>query len=267
MKLKRYTSHLTISSDDNNIEKQKAKNNLSHIEKYIKKLILISIKTKKILEKNDYFYEEEKRKKFNLKNIKIKPTPFQKYQKFKNNKFPILTQNNFNNNNNKNNRILTSYPINNQQRVIKINSNLITISNFNIKHLRKNKTHSNNQYQFYRTHKNFFFKPKRLLSNLNLQTEPNKNNNLKQDTIQSKAKYHTIKINKSNKIIQTAEPKKRSREKLFSALDKFPILNIFNYQSKINNKLFENRIVKEERANKIHLDNFVRIKFNDLLVD
>jgi hypothetical protein len=264
MKLKRYTSHLTISSDDNNIEKQKAKNNLSHIEKYIKKLILISIKTKKILEKNDYFYEEEKRKKFNLKNIKIKPTPFQKYQKFKNNKFPILTQNNFNNNNNKNKRILTSYPINNQQRVIKINSNLITISNFNIKHLRKNKTHSNNQYQFYRTHNNFFFKPKRILTNLNLKTEPNNNN----FTIKSKTNYRTIKINKSNKIIQTAEPKKRKREKIFSALNKFPILNIFNYHSKINNKLFESdKYEKEERKNKIHLDNFAKIKFSDLLLD
>ena len=264
MKLKRYTSHLTISSDDNNKESQKAKNNLSHVEKYIKKLILISIKTKKILEKNDYFYEEEKRKKFDLKNIKIKPTPFQKYQKFKNNKYPIILKQN---NNKTNKRILTSYPINNHQEMNKINSNLITISNFNIKHLRKNKTQSNNQYQFYRTHNNFFFKPKRILTHLNLQTEPN-NNILKQDTIKSKTNYRTIKINKSNKIIQSAEPKKRKREKIFSALNKFPILNIFNYHSKINNKLFENdKYEKEERKNKIHLDNFVKIKFNDLLLD
>ena len=62
MKLKRYTSHLTISSDDNNIEKQKAKNNLSHIEKYIKKLILISIKTKKFWKKMIIFMKKTKEK-------------------------------------------------------------------------------------------------------------------------------------------------------------------------------------------------------------
>ena len=143
----------------------------------------------------------------------------------------------------------------------------ITVINFNIKHLRKNKTQSNNQYQFYRTHNNFFFKPKRILTNLNLKTEPNKNN-FKQDTIKSKTNYRTIKINKSNKIIQTTEPKKRKREKIFSALNKFPILNIFNYHSKINNKLFENdKYEKEEKKNKIHLDNFAKIKFSDLLLD
>jgi len=260
MNLKRYTSHLTISSVDKNKENQKNNHNLSHLEKYIKKLILISIKTKKILEKNDYFYQEEKRRKFNLKNIKIKPTPFQKYQKFKHKKYPTMEKLN-----NDNKRILTSYPINNRQRMNAINPNLIILNDFKINQMRKNKTQTNNQIQFYRTHNNFFFKPKRLLFSP-IQTEPNnynKNNNYFQ-YLKSKMKYHSIKNNRSNKNIQTTEPKKRTKEKIFSALDRFPILNIFNYHSRINNNLFNYKSAKEKEERK---NNFVRIKFNDLIFD
>ena len=259
MKLKRYTSHLTISSDNNNKENEKNKNNLSNIEKYIQRLILISIRTKKILEKNDYFYQEEKRRKFDLKNIKIKPTPFQKYQIFKHKKFPIIEKQI----NHK--RILTSYPINSLQRMNKINPNLITMNHFNVNRLRKNKTTSNNQIQFYRTHNNFFFKPKRLLFSP-LQTETNNYNNNR--NLKSKSNYHTINNNKSNKVIQTSERKKRSKEKTFSSLERFPILNIFNCHPKIKINLLKFKLGKEkaEKNNRPDFDKITRIKFNDLIL-
>ena len=97
MKLKFYTSHLSVSSNDESKETKKIKNNMINVENYIKRMILISMRIKKYLEKHDYFYEEEKRRKFDLKNIKIKPTPFQKYQKFKL-KRNITAEKNINNN-------------------------------------------------------------------------------------------------------------------------------------------------------------------------
>ena len=74
MKLKIYGSHLTVTSNDDSKEGKKSKMNLMNVEKYIKNMILISIRTKKFFEKHDYFYEEEKRRKFDLKNIKITPS-------------------------------------------------------------------------------------------------------------------------------------------------------------------------------------------------
>ena len=190
MNIKRYKSHLTISSDDkNNKEKQKAKQNLSNVEKYITKLILISIRTKKILEKHDYFYKAEKRRKFDLKNLKIRPTTFQKYQRFKNEKFLTLEKQNNDINNYK--RILTSYPNTNRERKNKINKNLISINHYDLKKLRKNKTHNNNQI-FHRTQNNFFSGSK-VLNIFPLQKEYN--DNFK--SLKNKRKH----IKKYNKII------------------------------------------------------------------
>ena len=254
MNIKRYKSHLTISSDDkNNKEKQKAKQNLSNVEKYITKLILISIRTKKILEKHDYFYKAEKRRKFDLKNLKIKPTPFQKYQRFKNEKFLTLEKQNNDINNYK--RILTSYPNTNRERKNKINKNLISINHYDLKKLRKNKTHNNNQI-FHRTQNNFFSGSK-VLNIFPLQKEYN--DNFK--SLKSKRKH----IKKSNKIIQTAEQNKRSRVKIFSALDKFPILNIFSRNSKLSENLFVSKSGKrrERKKIKIHVNNFEDVKFNN----
>lgn len=261
-KFKRYKSHLTISSEENNKENKKSKDNIINTEKYIKKLILISIKTKKILEKNDYFYEAEKRKKFDLKNIKIKLTPFQKYQLFKNKKYLTIEKKN---NNNK--RVLTSYPINNRKRINKNNLNLITISNFDIKHMRKNKTHNNNQFQFYRTHNNFFYKPKRLLTSPNELTEPNDYhyNKNKINNLKLNQKYKTINIQTSNKNIQTSGTKNKDNGKIYSMLDKFPILNIFNYHSdKINYNLFRYKSgnANEMRKKLIKLYDFNNKKIN-----
>ena len=256
MNFKRYKSHLTISSEDkNNKERQLAKHNLSNVEKYINKLILISIKTKKLLEKNDYFYEGEKRKKFDLKNIKIKPTPFQKYQRIKTKKFLTLEKQN---NNHK--RILTSYPITNRERKNKNNNYLISINHFDFKQLRKNKTNNNNQL-FHHTHKNFFSD---LKDQNPFQFQNEQNDNLK--TLRQKSKYQSISIKKTNKFIQTAEQNKKSKRKIFSVLDKFPILNIFNRNSKLNENLFvcKSGKRKEEKNFKIHINNFEDVKFNNL---
>lgn len=269
MNLKRYTSHLTISSEENNAENKKSKINLIKAEKYIQRLILISIKTKKFLEDNDYFYKRDKRRKFNVKKIKLKPTPFQKYQIFKNTKYLATEKRNTINNNK---RILTSYPINKRQRMNKINTNLITINNFNKKQMKKNKTHNNNQFQFYHTYNNFFSKPKRHLTNTTELTEPNDYyyNNSKFYNQKLKTRYNTISIKKTNRKIQTTEIKKENGYKIYSELDKFPILNIFDsHSNKINLNLFRYKSgkAKEERKNRKLLNNFDKIKFNNILIE
>jgi hypothetical protein len=234
MKLKVYKSHLTVTSSDDSKEGKKSKMNLINVEKYIKNMILISIRAKKFFEKNDYFYEEEKRRKFDLKNIKIKLTPFQKYQKLKTKKF-LTTEKQINNTQ----RVMTSYPIYIRDRLNKNNQNLITINNLNFKNMRKNKTDNNNQ--FYLTHMNFFRPQKCLLSPLNENTESNDNDTItsrmNHKRFRSKSNYHTISAKKTNKKIQTTETKNIFRKKLNYKLDKFPILDIFNYK---NNLLAKN---------------------------
>lgn len=270
MKLKIYKSHLSISSVDEGKENKKSKNKHTDVEKYMNKLILISLKTKKFFEKNDYFYEEEKKKKFDLKNIKIKLTPFQKYQRYKNQKI-LLTEKQINNTK----TILHNYPINNRMKKNKINRNFFTINNTNINRMRKNKTDQNNQ--FYHTHNNFFFKPKKkLFLQLNELTEPNvyqtinknKNNNNKFNT-RSKSNYQTINILKTNKIIQTSESKKKIGDKVNTMLDQFPILNIFNFNSKINDNWIKNKLKKEreERKKRIPFVNINKAKFSNILLN
>ena len=84
--LKFQKSHISISSneyneDDNNNNGKQSINNVN-LEQYLNKLILISLKHKKFLERNDYFYSQLKRKN-NIKKVKLKLTPFQKYEKYK----------------------------------------------------------------------------------------------------------------------------------------------------------------------------------------
>ena len=82
--LKFQKSHISISSNECNENDNKRKQliNNGNLEKYLNKLILISLKHKKFLERNDYFYSQLKRKN-NIKRIKLKLTPFQKYEKYK----------------------------------------------------------------------------------------------------------------------------------------------------------------------------------------
>ena len=51
MKLNFYTSHLTVTSNDESKEGKNSKNNMINVEKYIKRMILISMRKKKIFRK------------------------------------------------------------------------------------------------------------------------------------------------------------------------------------------------------------------------
>ena len=105
--------------------------------------------------------------------------------------------------------------------------------------MRKNKTDNNNQ--FFKTQLNFFRPQNSLLSTLNDNTESNDTDTItsrmNHTRFRSKSNYHIISANKTNKIIQTTEPKNISRKKINYKLDKFPILDIFNYK---NNLLAKN---------------------------
>ena len=91
--LKKQKSHLTITSNEDSLNNKgtnsKQSLNNKEIEQCLNKLILISLKQKKFLEKNDYFYRYTKLKTnnntttINMKKIKLKLTPFQKYENYK----------------------------------------------------------------------------------------------------------------------------------------------------------------------------------------
>ena len=237
MKLNFYTSHLTVTSNDESKEGKNSKNNMINVEKYIKRMILISMRKKKYFEKHDYFYEEEKRRKFDLKNLKIRPTPFQIYQKLKIKN--CLTAEKLINNNKK---ILTFNPINNNEILLKNKQNPIIINNLNLKNKNKTKSAKSNN-QFFRTQLNFFRPQKSVLFHPNENTDLDDNNtmtspknNTKFTKYRAKSHYHTININKTNKIIQTTDQKNISRKKINYKLDKFPVLDIFNYKTNLKMK-------------------------------
>ena len=230
MKLNFYTSHLTVTSNDESKEGKNSKNNMINVEKYIKRMILISMRKKKYFEKHDYFYEEEKRKKFDLKNLKIRPTPFQIYQKLKIKN--CLTSEKLIINNKK---ILTFNPINNCEILNKIKQNPITINNLNFKNKKKNKSPKSNN-EFFRTQLNFFRPQKSILFHLNENTDLDDNN-----TMTSPMNKTKLTINKTNIIIQTTDQKNISRKKINYKLDKFPVLDIFNYKTNLKMKNLESK--------------------------
>ena len=249
MKLKFYTSHLSVSSNGESKQEKKNKNDMTNVENYIKRMILISMKIKKYIEKHDYFYEEKKRKKFDLKNIKIKPTPFQKYQKFKL-KRNLTAKKNINNNK----RTLISAQINNHEILNKNKKNFITINNINFRTISKNK--SDNNSQLFRTKMNFH-SPKKShshpLSEYSESEEYNtitsRMNSTKVSRFRTKSNLYTINSNRTKKIIQTASPKNMNRKKFKFNLDKFPILDIFNYKNnlKVKDSEFRSRNDLKER--------------------
>ena len=202
---------------------------------------------------------------FKSTDIKIKLTPFQKYQRYKTKK-ALTTEKQINNSK----TILYNYPINN--RIRKNNPDLFTINNTYIKRMRKNKTNQNNQ--FYHTHHNFFFKPKKkLILQPNQLTEPNvyqtiNNNNIKFNP-RSKSNYQTINIHKTNKIIQTNESNKKIGDKVNTTFEQFPILDVFNSKSKINDNWIKNKLKKEreERKKRIPFVNINKAKFSNILLN
>ena len=159
-------SHISISSTDSNkntfnyyknkgkIENRKNESINSNIEKeLIKKLISISLKNKKFLERNDYFFSETKRQKNNRK-IKLKLTPFQCYEKLK--KFSMKKQ--------LSNKYINSYPGSENHRSRNKINNLLTITNY--RQLKKNPTYvkhlcltnTNTNFNYNNLYRNF--KPK-----------------------------------------------------------------------------------------------------------
>ena len=133
-------SHITISSTDsnnstfnnfmkNNNDKKKSFIN-DNLENDLKKLILISLKNKKYLEKNDYFFSNTNNNKKNIKKIKLKLTPFQEYEK---NKDLFMKRQ-------LSNRELNSSQFTAPWPKIKIND-LLTVKNYH--HLKKSKSDLN----------------------------------------------------------------------------------------------------------------------------
>ena len=156
-------SHISISSTDSNkntfnyykkkgkIENKKNESINSNVEKeLIKKLIIISLKNKKFLERNDYFFSETKRQRIN-KKIKLKLTPFQLYEKFK--KFSMKKQ--------LSNKYINSYPGSENHRSRNKINNLLTITNY--RKLKKNPTfakhlcltNTNSNFNYNKLYRNF----------------------------------------------------------------------------------------------------------------
>ena len=142
---KNQKSHISISSVNSNYKtsndfykNNNQHNNVNNNELDIKKLILISLKNTKYLERNDYFVSKSNKQKA-LKKIKLKLTPFQIYEKYKmysNKKKKHI-----------NNSILNCYPLTN---ILSRNNNLITIKNYNI--IKKNKSDLNKIFNINYTH-------------------------------------------------------------------------------------------------------------------
>ena len=209
--LKFQKSHISISSNEYNEDNNKRKKSINNIniEKYLNKLILISLKHKKFLERNDYFYSQLKRKN-NIKKIKLKLTPFQKYEKYKMLSKKIKTNKN----------ILS---LNNIKIDKKYMNNLLTTKNSYSP--MKNKTLEKNKFcltNYYPNHLNnkppIKSKTKIYINSINTNTNPTKqiniNNNIffKPNLRIKKNKYshlsydnninHTMNIKKDNKINQ-----------------------------------------------------------------
>ena len=205
---KNQKSHISISSVNSNYKtsndfcKYNDKyNNVNNNDLDIKKLILISLKNTKKLEKNDYFVSKSNKQK-NFKKIKLKLTPFQIYEKYKmysNKKKKHI-----------NNSVLNCYPLTN---ILSRNNNLITIKNFNI--IKKNKSDLNKIFNINYTHsylkRNIKTRNKKRIF-INSIDNSKINNVLKTPSIRIRKNLYLNdsydnnfkkNVNKSNKICQT----------------------------------------------------------------
>jgi hypothetical protein len=258
--IKKQKSHISISSIDykiNNVKETKKSinnNNNNNIEQYLNKLILISLKHKKFLERNDYFYSKFK-KNNNTKKIKLKLTPFQKYEKYK-----IISKKI------KSNKNLIPLNINNinliQSKNINLNLNNLTTKNNN---LRKNRTQENNKFCITNYHPNYLNNNNKIrnktkvyinsigsnrnLYKPNLRIKKNKYSNISYDNV------NILNVNKNSKMCQTYRNKtafrslknriessfsnisknknKRSIEILTSAIRPLRIINLKSRNKKI----------------------------------
>ena len=200
--IKNQKSHISISSNecsDNSLDKNKNKKqslNNKNLEQYLNKLILISLKHKKFLERNDYFYSQLKRQ-TNIKKVKLKLTPFQKYEKFK-----MITKKI------KLNKSKNKYPLNTKKYPNKINT-LLTTKNYN---LLKNKTYDNNCNNLLNPYSNYIINNKPVFNKTKLYINSiDTNNNFYPNLKIKKNKYshlsydntiNTMNVNK-DKMCQT----------------------------------------------------------------
>ena len=222
---KNQKSHISISSVESNYKtyndfyKNNNKyNNVNNNDLDIKKLILISLKNTKYLERNDYFVSKSNKQK-TFKKIKLKLTPFQIYEKYKmySNKKQKQKQKHINNS------ILNSYPLNN---ILSRNNNLITIKNYNI--IKKNKSDLNKVFNTNYTHSYLKcnIKPRNNKRIFISSIDTHKVNNvLKTPSIRIKKNLYLNdsydnnfkkNINKSNKICQTNNRNRTFYNNLFN---------------------------------------------------
>ena len=258
--IKNQKSHISISSNeysDNSLDKNKNKkqslNNIN-LEQYLNKLILISLKHKKFLERNDYFYSQLKRQ-TNIKKVKLKLTPFQKYEKFKMISKKI-----------KLNKTKNKYPLNTKKYPNKINT-LLTTKNYKIKN-KIYENNSNNPVNHY-SNSNYIINNKPIFNKTKLYINSiDTNNNFYPNLKIKKNKYSHLSydstINAMNKnknkiiLILTSQNEKLSIE----------LENIINRDSQLLHTLgrdtylravqYENKNVIDSSLN--HLNGFTQIK-------
>ena len=222
-------SHISISSTESNkntfnyyknkgkTENRKNESINSNVEKeLIKKLILISLKNKKFLERNDYFFSETKRQR-NNKKIKLKLTPFQLYEKFK--KFSMKRQ--------LSNKYINSYPCSENHRSRNKINNLLTITNYrqfkknpNFKRLCLTNTNTNSNSNFNNLYRNIKPKLKNIINNFN-----DKNSNYSVNKKRKTLKRANTQINICNKINQL----KKENEKKRKIIMDYPIIKSKNH--------------------------------------
>ena len=270
--IKEQKSHISTSSNDYNINNnengiRKSINNNNNLENYLNKLILISLKHKKFLERNDYFYSKLK-KQNNNKKLKLKLTPFQKYEKYKINLKKIKLNKNI-------------YPLNINlvQNNNKIVNNLLTTKNNN--KLRKNKTQENNKFCITNYHPNNLNnkirtrnKTKIYINSIdtlgnNMKIKKNKYSNISYDN------NNPLNINKNNKMCQTfrnktayksvtkrienslstASHKKRSIGILTSAIRPLKIANLKSRNIKLGGLPTIKNEIYNYQIPLIHMDN------------
>lgn len=285
---KKQKNHISISSfeeNDNSFnclnQNSNTKNNnklvTSHtnnknISQYLNKLILISLKHKKFLERNDYFYSQLCTKN-KMKKVKLKLTPFQQYEQYKN--FSKKLQ--------LNNKIINSFRPNDNDYKYRLKNkqlnNIFTSKNEN-RYLRKNKTQNNNKFcltsshQMYQSNSKIKKKEKIYINSLdiNLLSEPkikkNKYSSVSYDTYLNINKNNKMKIinkykmglrnlsNKDDNSLYEASKTKRSIGILTSAA--FRPLKIINIKSRNNRILGLPKISvdnKKYQVPLIHMDN------------
>lgn len=271
---------LNQNSNNNNNKLATSHTNNKNVSQYLNKLILISLKHKKFLERNDYFYSQL-RTKNKMKKVKLKLTPFQQYEKYKNFS-KKLQSNNIKINSFRPSDNYYKYKLKNKQL-----NNMFTSKNENEnenRFLRKNKTQNNNKFcltsshQMYQSNSKIKKKEKIFINSLdiNLLSEPkikkNKYSSVSYDTyLNINKKNNKMKIinkykmglrnlsNKDENSLYEASKTKRSIGILTSAA--FRPLKIINIKSRNNRILGLPKISVDNKKYQVPLIHMNNSKF------